>query len=165
MASVEKWVKDIFEICLETRVSLDLKALTVVMHKLTMLESPCSYKVNKFYCTTGFTTWFSCTIDLHRASWLIMQWRKLTSWSVYSSFTFCWTLFISATFIPVKFRDPSVVTLASLLQGSIILSMTADTLQFSFQGLHEQKLPRNHKPVVNPSDKNYELSNVFFIQC
>ena len=44
-----------------------------------------------------------------------------------SSFTYYWILLSSPTFFPVKFSDPSMVTLASFLQSRFILSMTVDT--------------------------------------
>ena len=55
VASMRKWTKDLFKICLENKVSLDLKALIFVYVPCTNCSFPCSFMFSSFMWTNMST--------------------------------------------------------------------------------------------------------------
>ncbi len=86
--------------------------------------------------TTTLTTFSSFNTLLHKASWCMMQWRNISSSEFgVSAFTLSCNLFSSPMFLPVRFGDPSVVTLVSFLHGRLFFSRQTDTLSYKSTGL------------------------------
>lgn len=88
-------------------------------NELTVIKSPCSYEVNKFY------NWIHYMIKLqYRLVQRLMMNDAVKENNILFRvlfFHFIFDSFQQSDIFPVKFGDLSVVTLGNLLQGSFIL--------------------------------------------